>query len=358
MSGDPERIARVQGEFIAGTCDPAWLATITEYLSYFGPNGRRRDIPYVPPVDLGERVIEIKKGARVALLSDWGTGARPAIEILEQIGELAPDVLIHLGDVYYSGTPQEYRINFKATIEKVLGHDRSTIPIYALSGNHDMYSGGVGYYDLIRTLNPAPFTQGASYFCLRTADHEWQLLAMDTGINDYSPLSIDDCVSYLNDEEVEWHLRRIEEFPGRTILMSHHQLFSAFSSIGPSSGASSNPSLLQFLGEATAKGRISAWFWGHEHSLSIYEPYAGLRRGRCIGHGAVPVQSSERIYSILPGLKRPPRVKPATELSVEGNVYTHGFAFLTLGKNDEDAHAEYFQSRAGKAEKLFEEIID
>ena len=36
-------------------------------------------------------------------------------------------------------------------------------------------------------------------------------------------------------------------------------------------------------------GSIAAWFWGHEHSLGIYEPYAGLDKGRCIGCGAIPV---------------------------------------------------------------------
>jgi len=358
LSGDPERIARVQEEFKASACDPAWATTITEYLTYFGPDGRRREIPYVAASRLGERVIEIKSAARVALLADWGTGTPPASEVLKQIGELAPDILIHLGDVYYSGTPAEYRSNFLDPIEEILGHDRSAVPVYCLSGNYDMHCGGLGYYELIKELNPEPLTQVASYFCLRSADQKWQLLAMDTGLNDYSPVRVDDCVPHLKEEEIDWHLRRIEEFGGRTILMSHHPLFSAFSPIGRATGASSNPNLLQFLGEANMRGRIAAWFWGHEHSLGIYEPYAGLRRGRCIGHGAVPVQSSERIYLVLPDLQRPPRIIPGTELALEGNIYAHGFAVLVLGNNDEGARAAYFQNRGGRSEKLFEETID
>ena len=34
-------IARVEREFTAGACDPAWATTISEYLKYFGPGGQR-----------------------------------------------------------------------------------------------------------------------------------------------------------------------------------------------------------------------------------------------------------------------------------------------------------------------------
>jgi hypothetical protein len=146
LSGDPARIAAAEGEFTAGTCDPAWATTISEYLIFFGPSGQRREVPYVPPSRVGDRVIRLKNGARIALVADWGTGTGPALDVLKHISTLAPDVLIHLGDVYYSGTPGEYKLAFSDPISNLLGTDRSSLPVFALSGNLDMYCGGIGYY--------------------------------------------------------------------------------------------------------------------------------------------------------------------------------------------------------------------
>jgi hypothetical protein len=111
------------------------------------------------------------------------------------------------------------------------------------------------------------------------------------------------------------------------------------------------------FGEAARLGEIPAWFWGHEHSLGIYEPYAGLERGRCIGHGAVPVYATETIHSPVEGLKRPPRIKPGTQLGLDGSTFAHGFAILTLGGKGNPMQADYYQCRAGKTERLFAESI-
>ena len=181
-SGDIRAIAEVAAEFTASTCDPAWVTTIDEYMRFFGPTGRRQEIPYVRAAEIGQRTIEIPAGSNLALVGDWGTGAHPAIQVLKQIRDLEPDLLVHLGDIYYSGTPQECHDAFTSLIKAVLRHDRPNLPVFTLSGNHDMYCGGVGYYELVRTLNPEPAAQAASFFCLRSADEAWQFLALDTGL--------------------------------------------------------------------------------------------------------------------------------------------------------------------------------
>ena len=357
LNGSPDQIARIEDEFKAGSCDPAWFSTVNEYLEYFGPRGTRREVPYITPALAGDRSVQIPRSARVALVADWGTGAGPAVAIMKQVAALKPDVVIHLGDVYYSGTPTEYQLNFIDVLDTAFEGKRP--PTFILSGNHDMYCGGAGYYSAIASLNSGSSKQKASFFCLRTEDEAWQLLAMDTGLNDFKPLEVQDNVTSLRDDEAEWLLRRIEEFQGKTILLSHHQLFSAFSQIGSSGSMSSpcNPHLLQWFSEANSKGHIAAWFWGHEHSLSIYEPYAGLARGRCIGHGAIPVMSTEKIYTELPALKRPPKIIAGTKLATDGHVFAHGFAFLRMGPSDEAATAEYYQSISGRAEPLYSEQI-
>src|SRR5262249_23759934 len=146
-------------------------------------------IPYVRSSE-GARPIQIKKGARIALFGDWGTGGHMARQTLERIKAQRPDILIHLGDIYYSGTKAECAANFEDVIEDAFQRTQHPLPVFSLAGNHDMYSGGIAYYDLIRRLNSGSASQNTSFFCLRSEDNAWQLLAMDTGLHDYSPLSV------------------------------------------------------------------------------------------------------------------------------------------------------------------------
>ncbi len=361
IRGDDNAVARLNDAFKAGTCDPAWATTLTEYARFFGPNGTRGKIPYIRPSQAGEQVIEIKAGAKIALAADWGTGAGPAVQILNQIRDLAPDVFVHLGDIYYSGTPKECDIHFTQQIVVALGDDRSKVPVYSLAGNHDMYCGGVGYYPMIAGLNPGSLKQPASYFCLRSSDKRWQLLAMDTGLHDFSPVNVADVVTYLEPDELDWLCRRVAEFEGRTILLSHHQLFSAFSPIGPAQAdgkrSATNPKLAAAFARLNADGKIAAWFWGHEHNLCIYDAFGGLTRGRCIGHGAVPVFANDDVYAPVEQLREVPGLIHNTQLQKTDTVWAHGFAFLTLGSDSVPSKAEYFQSINDQSSLVFSEEI-
>jgi hypothetical protein len=221
-----------------------------------------------------------------------------------------------------------------------------------------MYCGGLGYYDLIKNLNQPPHTQPASFFSLRTADACWQFLGMDTGLHDYSPLHVADAVTFLEEDEIEWHCQRIDEFPGRTILLSHHQLFSAFSAIGsPKDGKRSplNSRLHEAFQRMARSGKIAAWFWGHEHTLSIYKPFAGLERGRCVGHGAVPTSIIDKIYQPLLDLSEIPPIVEEARLAKVGGVYAHGYVILTL--QQEVCKASYYQDVGGRKELVYEERI-
>jgi calcineurin-like phosphoesterase family protein len=55
---------------------------------------------------------------------------------------MKPDILLHLGDVYFACTETETQSIFLSICQDVLGGT----PIYSLCGNHDMYSSGKGYY--------------------------------------------------------------------------------------------------------------------------------------------------------------------------------------------------------------------
>ncbi len=356
---DTEALAALANEFTMGTCDPAWLSTLKEYDKYFDKSGNRKSAPYVRPSDAGAGIIQIPSNARLALVGDWGTGAPPAAELLKLIAADKPDIFVHLGDIYYSGTPDECQRNFADLIRDVLRAERQT-HVFTLSGNHDMYCGGVGFYDLIKNLNERPFIQPASFFCLRTADEKWQLLAMDTGLHDDNPSGVHSVETFLESDEIDWHCERIREFPGKTILLSHHQLFSAFSPMGKTTiegdRSAINPLLMASFERMSSCGTISAWFWGHEHSLSIYQPFAGLQRGRCIGHGAIPVSLADNIYEPVKGLSNLPSLIEGTKLISHGNVYTHGYALLSLGGSK--CHVDYIEHRPTGRYEVFSEVID
>jgi hypothetical protein len=338
--------AALASDLAGSNFDPNWAETLTEYVAYFGVEGARKQPQYIAPA-AGMPVLSFKPGAVIGLLADWGIGTSAAIGLAEQLAAFKPDVVIHLGDIYYSGTPEECRRNFLDILNRVF--DRSHVAIYNLSGNHDMYCGGVGFYRLLGELNPPPLQrQPASFFCLRSTDSKWQFIAMDTGRFDDNPIDVTTVLVRIEPAEQGWLTARIREFPGRTILLSHHQLFSAFNQIGAPDQAGKlrafNPNLKGiFDGFVSAArqggGEVAAWFWGHEHTLGIYAPYLGLAKGRCIGHGAIPVLMGDGDHP-LANVVDPPTLL-SRPLGADGPVHAHGFALLRFG-HDGSCQSEYY----------------
>ena len=359
--GDKARAKEIEEEFLPGSkCDPKWVATINEYVQYFGPNGKLREIPYIKPSAVGPKIIKIKANAKIGLVGDWGTGAAPAKRVLAQLAEQKPDVVVHLGDIYYSGTEDECRTNFEAVVNSVLDRASNDISVYTLAGNHDMYCGGIGFYSMLKRLNKPAMEQPASFFCLRADDDSWQLLGIDTGKHDFSPIAVTHAETFIDEEELAWHEERIREFAGKTILLSHHQLFSSFSHIGkPQANGralSYNPRLKSAFERLKATGKaIPGWFWGHEHNLCIYKPYLGLEFGRCLGHSAIPVFSQDNPYNVLSEIDDPPGIAEEAKLSVSDGVYAHGFAMMTLQPSS--VAVDYYEDRNGTAQRTYSETI-
>lgn len=240
-----------------------------------------------------------------------------------------PDAVIHLGDIYFAGTPDECERNFLQPLRDV----PPDTPLFTLCGNHDVYSGGRGYYGLLDRIG-----QPASYFCLRSPDRSWQLLAADTGVDDRDPFDEAAALTTLDPAEEPWHADQLRGFDGRTVFLSHHQSFPTFAQIGPRDRHDPvNPHLMASHDRLTAAGRIDGWFWGHEHRLRLYAPYRGIIAGRNIGHGAIPVEATPAGDVPLPDLLDPPLVSRTPTLDVVDGAYAHGFALLDLGSDGTQA---------------------
>jgi len=209
---------------------------------------------------------------RVALFSDWGTGLYGAPHIANAIQNDTTgfNMMMHLGDTYYSGGDKE----IKTRLMDVFPKAGTGVIRCALNGNHEMYSGGNGYFSAA-----LPFLNQASS-CVAYQNMHWLLVGLDTSYIDHN-LDEPDKKGANKTNQVAWLKKLVESADNRkVILFSHHQPFSQLDKQGPKIIAAMGDALLQ---------RIHAWFFGHEHRCVIYQAHDkyGLR-GRCIGHGGFP----------------------------------------------------------------------
>jgi len=275
--------------------DPEWKKIAEEKLKA----ATRPKHPFIAHMGLDDFRYEFPDDAIVALFADWGTGESTAQRVMKQIAAARPTHAIHLGDVYYAGTPRESRKRFLDIIESV-GPSKDTCRYFALPGNHDYYSGGYGYFDeILATLG-----QQASYFNLRNS--KWQIIGLDSAYKEYG----------LHKPQLEWLSAQIGVSGRRSIVLSHHQLFSPYDHRVTKSTLLKNTEALL--------PRIYAWFWGHEHRCVIMGDHFGIKP-RCIGHGSIPsaVPFGEPLFPQVPIVKVDERVAPDTD----GTCY-HGFALL------------------------------
>jgi len=365
ITGNTARRDALANQIKFSTCDPLWAESVTTYLAWRAAASK---IPYIPCANLSDFVVDLPKPQGgdgrlvIGVIGDWGTGMSQASFLLNRMLNKNPDLIIHLGDIYYAGTPSEVTSNFA----QVLDNSDVTVPVYTLAGNHDMYSGGVAYYSLLQQLR-----QPASFFCLRNA--AWQILGLDTGYHDSDVFTVNTNLTFLEPSEEAWHVDKIQNANGRkTILMSHHQLFSPYGDgVGqdPNSqkGLITNPKLLKSFGGVM--GNIALWIWGHEHSFNLFQLYAGLNKGRCLGASAVPELGDA--YAVNANLDK--GTAPAFPALITGinnqpiqlqknpdGEYYHCYAVLRLDSAGGNSVAEYYQmdsANSGPETLLYQEQI-
>jgi hypothetical protein len=258
-----------------GPCDPLWIETkLSEGLAMLEHRPPFPSSP-APPMPLAE-------DARLIVVGDWGSGLPGAVAVAEKMAEHLEPARgrdqhgIHLGDVYYSGWREEYETRFLPHWPVRPGD--SQVLSWTLNGNHDMYSGGHGYFGFLlrdprfrgQWLPEADPQQSSSYFSLEN-DH-WQILGLDSAYLDRD----------LAGDQAAWVGQKLSATGRKTMLLSHHQPFSAYEDV--------DQALINRLLPALDGRVLDAWLWGHEHRCTVYasQPTDYLRFGSCIGHGGVP----------------------------------------------------------------------
>ncbi|WP_052333994.1 metallophosphoesterase family protein [Neolewinella persica] len=341
-----------------------WAAAILNYYLHHGFGGSTKHQQYNDwkkqgkgDVNYGLIAYKLPANAKVVIIGDYGTGLPDAVAMLESImTTLAPDCILHLGDVYYSGTEHECKTEILDVFLEVYKRVGKSVPLFSLPGNHEYMSGGQGFYKHVLAVNskaglPSSTYQEASYFCLRTEDQKWQFLGMDTGFNSL-PTPMPTIGPKLNDSEVEWHKNKLATFGGKTILLSHHQLYSVSSKINAKKIGGSTFRNDHLYNEFSPYfNSIPAWFWGHEHSLGIFaEGTLGLAKGRLVGNSGFEESTGEDPYK--PDRQntefhyKTPVIKVGTSsvkwLGQSHQWYNHGCAMIDFS-NVEAPEVKYYE---------------
>jgi Calcineurin-like phosphoesterase len=338
-----------------------WAQCGLRYVEYYiaahsSPPYRYWDENNPRDINFGIIDFELPATSKVLVIGDWGTHMDDNVALMRHaLKQFTPDAIIHLGDVYYSGTVAECTTNVLDVMDGLIKElNIKRPPFFTIPGNHDYYSGGAGFFMTIDQVNkslPASCQQKASYFCLRTQDGNWQFLAMDTGLNDRNP--VDQMAPALEKSEQIWHQDKLDNFAGTTILFSHHQLFSAHAPLknGP------KPYLNDALNGVFRNyyDRIAAWFWGHEHNLVIFKndqlfgDTLGLKKGRLVGCSAYEEAQDTKPYAInsactdveyAPDMPVP-LLKISDHKSPAQTFYNHAFMLLEIAP--EKIVAKYYQ---------------
>jgi hypothetical protein len=260
--------------------DPGWIEAFAVFLESLLPFGGIHDFVKTP------QTIMIPNKVQIALAGDWGTGEwrtqknpSPSTRVRQQMIALNPDVTIHLGDVYYSGTEDEE--------QHLLTNLWPPAPSgsFSLNSNHEMYSGAKPYFAAISKV-PFDKQRGCSYFALE--NDNWIIVGLDSAY--YSP----DGNLYMNGQLF------IDGFPNeqnkflqdkgeraqldnkKVIVLTHHNGID-------DPGANTNLLFEQVMNAFPGDNRPAYWYYGHQHIAAIYKPIGP--KGvlcRCCGHGALP----------------------------------------------------------------------
>ena len=254
-----------------------------------------------PPMPVpGATVIAAPRDGRVvlALVSDWGTGEPAARAVIGTLAAVDPDLAVHLGDTYYSGTPAFGPFEPRGEEQSHLVdlwpaslRGRS----FTLNANHEMYSGALGYFAAIEdAAGPFAAQNGCSVFAIRIGG--WTVLGLDSAfhadpVDLYLYGSLD---GPLDTRQTEW-IGSLRLDPAQVIVLTHHNALDP--ACDPATQRRYAPFWAQIRG--ALGGDPAAWYWGHIHNGIAYRSplvigddadpvLSTTTRGRCLGHGALP----------------------------------------------------------------------
>ncbi len=347
------------------TYDQGWfIAFLNLFISLFHNLWYNNyEFPTTPPQQISLSGA-VPNTVSIALLGDWGAGDQASKEVMKRIDALSPDYIVHVGDVYYAGTPlessphgtkylspgEEYQNLLDLWPQSYVGKS------FTLNSNHEMYSGANGlFYDALGVSNnySTPFNaqKGASCFAMEYCG--WTLLGLDSAFT--SPMLsafMTGSIGASTGFQRQW-IKGLEVNPEQTIVFTHHNGFADDCTFASPLWAEINDAL---------NGDPYAWYWGHVHNGIVYDApitipsVKGKPSGfttntfsRCLGHAALPYGvASSLVGKPITWKANSPKPSPSKELY-------NGFAILTLTslKGQLTGITESFYDASDKAQPVY-----
>jgi hypothetical protein len=264
-------------EDVAGKKEPLLTSILKEWKQI-----RFERAPY--PSGVSKRV-PLAEDATVALLADWGADNPAARHVASIVQKHKPNLAIHLGDIYYGGVAVECETFLQLwpfqtnTRNPLIGIPPNTS--LALNGNHEMYSGGEAYFDVVLKA----FGQPQPFFCLET--EHWRVIGLDTAYSGgrLKPESQDDPIA----PQWNWLVDLLRTRNGKAVIfLTHHQPVSAHRDEYSDSKALRQDVADLFATEGVGEDAIFGWFFGHEHRCALYRDSELPYNARLIGNGCIP----------------------------------------------------------------------
>ena len=262
-----------------GPLDPGWIECVVDGFKTL----LEEKAPFKTHQSLNDFLQAIPDQITIAVVGDWGAHNDPAKRVAEQIRAAKPDIIVHLGDIYYAGQDDEAEDSLK--LWPLADLATGAIPpgtSFGLNGNHEMFSGGHAYFEKVLPK----FGHTASYFGLR--NNFWQILAFDSAYAEHRLLPPEEATGDQSALASQWNWL-VDKFKNSslpTILLSHHEPISSFAQEN-SDGENLRKDFQKFV--AAAGRQPFGWFFGHEHKCTIYDLTDAFPfRTRLIGHGCIP----------------------------------------------------------------------
>jgi hypothetical protein len=255
--------------------------------------------------------------ARMVLFGDWASGFPNAKAVAREVwkSHVKPVCntkqkqlhVIHLGDAYYAGLSRDYRKRF-TPFWPVPHPAPANVLSWTIPGNHDMYSGGHGFFKMLKSDKRFANQKGCSHFLLEN-DH-WQVFGLDTA---YEPSHWKGNDGIIHKDQAAWLKKhRKGALKKKCVLLTHHQPFCAYSRVDQRWLAPLRPLLENNL--------VTAWFWGHDHHCAVYKPHLNVSYPVLLGHGGFPQR-----------LKKPKNRVPAMSFTWTAKTRRMIRKYLTFG---------------------------
>jgi len=264
--------------------DTGWSLALLSFLYYyFKPSKIHSFVTNPAKIHIDS---SLQPSLKIALFGDWGTGKykdgnlhnSPSQLIMQQISKQNPDIMIHLGDVYYAGFGYEEKNNLLNCWQPApLGN-------FTLNSNHEMYDGANGLYATGLRSPIFEKQQGTTYFSITYGD--WVIIGLDSAYKATS-MYMDGVINDAHQSGPDGFIAT-QSKDKKTILLTHHNPVDV-------QGKHQN-TLWNDVVSNSLDGRFpDVWYWGHIHNGVVYNTDAasGSTLGRCLGHSGIPFGNAD-----------------------------------------------------------------